>query len=65
MLSSEQRVALTWTPTESGDFVYSASVGTEAGERLLANNVRQFPLRVDADAIRVLYVEGFLRYEYK
>jgi uncharacterized membrane protein len=32
---------------------------------MLSNNARHFPLQVDADAIKVFYIEGFLRYEYK
>src|SRR5262249_24697265 len=35
------------------------------GERFLGNNAVHFPLRVDAEPIKVLYVEGFLRYEFK
>jgi uncharacterized membrane protein len=64
----EQLVSLTFTPIEAGNFVYTASVAPaapDAGEKLLANNARHFPLHVDADAIRVFYIEGFLRYEYK
>ncbi len=66
--NDEQLVGLTFTPAEAGSFVYTAAVApaaADAGEKLLANNTRHFPLQVDADAIRVYYVEGFLRYEYK
>ncbi len=63
--NDEQPVALTFTPTESGHFVYTVVVSSEAGERALANNAKHFPLHVTGEAIRVLYVEGFLRYEYK
>ena len=63
--NDEQPVALTFTPTEAGQFVYTAVVSAAAGERALANNARHFPLHVTGEAIRVLYVEGFLRYEYK
>jgi len=66
--NDEQLVSLTFTPLEAGSFVYTASVApaaADAGEKLLANNARHFPLHVDAEAIRVFYVEGFLRYEYK
>jgi uncharacterized membrane protein len=61
----EQKVSLKLTPSQAGQFVFTASVSSPAGERLLANNSQHFPLRVDAEAIRVFYVEGFLRYEYK
>jgi uncharacterized membrane protein len=66
--NDEQLVSLTFTPAEAGSFVYTAAVApaaADAGEKLLANNTRHFPLHVDAEAIRVYYVEGFLRYEYK
>jgi hypothetical protein len=61
----EHVVPITFTPTEAGSFVFTASVSSDTGEQLLANNSRHFPLQVDADAIGVLYIEGFLRYEYK
>ncbi|MFV1965669.1 MAG: glutamine amidotransferase [Pirellulaceae bacterium] len=63
--SVERLVPVTFTPTEAGTFVYTASVSSDTGEQRLANNSRHFPLQVDADAIGVLYLEGFLRYEYK
>ncbi len=66
--NDEQLVSLTFTPVEAGSFVYTATVASaaaDAGEKLLANNARHFPLQVDAEAIRVYYVEGFLRYEFK
>jgi uncharacterized membrane protein len=63
--NAEQQVALDLTPTKAGSFVFTATVECEAGERTLANNSKHFALQVDKDRIRVLYVEGFLRYEYK
>lgn len=62
---AEQWVSVPLRPTESGTFVFTATIAAEAGERLAANNARHFPLQVDADAIKVFYLEGFLRYEYK
>jgi len=61
----EQLVSIKLKPTEAGAFVYTASVAAEPGERLTANNARHFAIQVDADAIKVFYLEGFLRYEYK
>jgi uncharacterized membrane protein len=63
--SGEQKVSLNLTPRQAGSFVFTAEVKGEAGERVLANNYAHFPLRVDVEPIRVLYVEGFLRPEYK
>ncbi len=61
----EQMVSLTFTPHQPGRFVYTAAIEGEAGERYLGNNAVHFPLRVDAEPIRVLYVEGHLRAEAK
>ncbi len=61
---TEQRVTVPIKPTEAGSFVFTAVVKGDADERLLANNAQHFPLRVDAEAIRVFYIEGFLRWEY-
>jgi hypothetical protein len=61
----EQSVSVPFKPTQPGSFVFTAAVESDAGERTLANNASLFPLRVDAEKIRVLYVEGFLRPEYK
>ena len=58
-------VALNYTPDEPGSFVYTVEVKTEAGEAQKGNNAALFPLRVDAEPIRVLYLEGYLRDEYK
>ncbi len=63
--AAEQVVPLTFTPHQPGSFVFTASVESSTGERYLGNNAVSFPLRVDAEPIKVLYVEGFLRYEYK
>jgi hypothetical protein len=63
--AGQQEVALTFTPREPGSFVLTVAVEPTTGERYLGNNAQHFPLRVDAEPIKVLYVEGFLRYEYK
>lgn len=61
----ERPVALTMTPDQTGRFVFTTAVSSPAGEPNLADNVATFPLRVDKEPIRVLYLEGFLRFEYK
>ena len=63
--STEQTVTLNLTPSQAGTFVFTATVEGPAGERLTANNAAHFPLRVDSEPVRVLYLEGFLRYEFK
>jgi len=63
--NDERTVSLTLKPTQAGTFEFTAAVESAVGEKNLANNGWRFPLRVDAEPIRVLYLEGFLRYEYK
>jgi len=62
-------VTLKFKPTQAGSFVYTAAVatpeGTELKEPLLINNAATFPLQVDAEPIRVLYLEGAMRFEFK
>jgi uncharacterized membrane protein len=60
----EQLVPLTFTPREPGQFVLTAMVEGVTGERYVGNNAVHFPLQVDKEPIKVLYLEGFLRWEY-
>lgn len=62
---TEKIVNMTLTSRQAGSFVFTASIDAGTGERNLSNNTAHFPLRVDAEPIRVLYLEGFLRHEYK
>ncbi|MCX5659114.1 MAG: glutamine amidotransferase [Planctomycetota bacterium] len=62
--ASQKMVNLSFTPTEAGDFTLSAHIPEQPNERSGANNARLFKLRVEAEPIRVLYIEGFLRPEY-
>ena len=62
--NTERLVPLTFTPRHPGSFVYTATVQSDVSERYLGNNAVHFPLRVDAEPIRVLYVEGYLRDEF-
>jgi len=63
--AAEQQVGLSFTPTEPGDFVLTARVGSPKGEQTAVNNTGLFRLRVESQPIRVLYIEGTLRAEYK
>ena len=60
----QQMVAVSYTPTEPGDFTLAAHIPEQPNERTGANNAKLFKLRVEAEPIRVLYVEGSLRPEY-
>lgn len=63
--ATERRVTIDFTPAEPGQFVLAAAATPMGNERTTANNRRLFQLRVDADPVRVLYVEGTLRPEFK
>jgi hypothetical protein len=60
-----QEVDLNFVPREPGSFVLTAAVEAASGEKYLGNNAQHFPIRVDAEPIKIFYLEGFLRYEYK
>ncbi|MED5400879.1 MAG: glutamine amidotransferase [Planctomycetota bacterium] len=62
--ANQVEAVLTFEPTVAGRFMYRVEAEAAGGERVLGNNVDQFALQVNAEAIGVLYLEGFLRYEY-
>ena len=62
---AEQTVSLTLTPSQTGTFVFTEGVAGPTCERLLSNNAARFPLPGRQRTGHILYVEGFLRYEYK
>jgi len=63
--AAEKLVNISFTPAEPGDFVLTVRLPARADERTRTNNAAMFKLRVDAEPIRVLYIEGVLRTEYK
>ncbi len=62
--ATQKLVTLAYQPQEPGDFVLTVRLGAAPGERAVGNNSAMFGLKVDAEPLRVLYVEGFLRTEY-
>jgi len=62
--SAHVPATVNFTPDEVGDFVLSARLESPAGERTAANNSQAFRLRVEAEPIHVLLVEGTLRIEF-
>lgn len=62
--SIQQMFTLNFTPTEPGNFVFSARLSAKGNEPTIDNNRRMFRLTVHANSIRVLYIEGILRSEY-
>jgi len=60
-----QVVTLKYTPQQKGDFELSVEVPPDAAERVTENNMSTFPVWVGDPRVRVLYVEGVLRSEYR
>lgn len=52
------RVSFTFTPDQTGRFVYTVSVPVFPGEAVEENNQRAFTLKVIRDRVRVLHVVG-------
>ncbi|MEA3367047.1 MAG: vWA domain-containing protein, partial [Planctomycetota bacterium] len=60
-----QAVTLTFTPEETGRHTYTVRIRPDPAERRDENNERQVHVLVTDPKIRVLYVEGVVRPEYK
>jgi uncharacterized membrane protein len=60
-----QSIALTVTPTTTGRHTYTVRIPPDPAERRSENNTRDLYLLVTDPKIRVLYVEGVVRPEYK
>jgi len=60
-----QAVDLTFTPEETGRHTYTVRIRPDPAERRTENNERQVHVLVTDPKIRVLYIEGVVRPEYK
>ncbi|MEX1017977.1 MAG: glutamine amidotransferase [Phycisphaeraceae bacterium] len=60
---SERLVSIDYTPEQPGEFVLAARAGTQAQRALGGRDAKLFRLRVEAEPVRVLYIEGVLRPE--
>ncbi len=60
-----QSVTLAVTPTDLGRHTYTVEIPADPAERRGENNTRQVHLLVSDPKIRVLYIEGVVRPEYK
>ncbi|HUS46283.1 MAG TPA: glutamine amidotransferase [Phycisphaerae bacterium] len=60
-----QSVTLTVTPAETGRHTYTVEIPPDPAERRAENNTRDVYLLVTDPKIRVLYIEGVVRPEYK
>ena len=61
----DRQVQIKFTPTQAGSFIYTLQIESPTPEPILLNNAVSFPLQVDAEPIRVLYLEGAMRWEFK
>lgn len=61
----KQTAAFRYTPKQEGTFTYALSATTLPGEITTANNRRRFVQRVVGKRLRILYVEGEPRWEYR
>lgn len=62
---AEQTEVLFWRPEREGEYDLEISVAQLPGEQFPDDNTRRHHLRVDPEEIRVLYVEGYPRWEYR
>jgi len=60
-----QNVTLNYVPQRKGDFELTVSVPPDPGERITENNMAAIPVFVGDPKIRVLYIEGVVRPEYR
>ena len=61
----KQEARFTYTPDRAGRFYYTVVAASQPGEVTLANNKRAFVQTVIDKKLRVLYVEGDPRYEFR
>lgn len=58
-------VRLDFTPTEDGDLTYTIEAEPLVGEENTADNIVERTVRVAGEKLKVLYVEGEARWEYR
>ena len=63
--ATEQMVRISFVPEVEGDLDLRVAVSEMSGEHDLANNVERRLLRVEPGRIKVLYIDGYPRYEYR
>ncbi|MFH0965016.1 MAG: glutamine amidotransferase [Planctomycetota bacterium] len=63
--AKEQRATLSFTPTQVGKLYLEAKVPVQADEKIPENNSQSIILSVINPKIKVLYVQGTVRPEYK
>ncbi len=61
----QQTETLYFKPTREGDYLLEVKFTPKPGEQFTDDNVRTTPLRVQPEVIKVLYVEGRPRWQYR
>ncbi|MCC2667609.1 MAG: putative rane protein, partial [Armatimonadetes bacterium] len=61
----KQELNLSFTPDTAGAKTLSVSIPGQGGEITLSNNQKSWPIRVVDKKLRILYVEGYPRWEYR
>ncbi|VTS01757.1 hypothetical protein [Tuwongella immobilis] len=61
--NADQLVTIRWTPTQPGTFRLTARVAANQPEPVLTNNAEAVDVQVDGEPIRIVYLEGGLRWE--
>jgi uncharacterized membrane protein len=61
----ETTLKLNFTPRETGTFDYLVSVPVQAGEIVTDNNRKHFTMQVVRNKLRVLFISGNPRWEYR
>ena len=54
-----------WTPENVGDYELTVDVPVQQGELIAENNKRTVPIKVGEEALKVLLIESFPRWEYR
>ncbi|MFN3648831.1 MAG: hypothetical protein ACK47B_04545 [Armatimonadota bacterium] len=61
----KQELTLSFTPDMVGARTLSVSVPGQTGEVTLSNNRKSWPIRIVDKKLKILYVEGYPRWEYR
>ncbi|MEX2315546.1 MAG: hypothetical protein WD669_00225 [Pirellulales bacterium] len=57
--------SLLWTPKQKGDYELTVSLPVDDSEAVAENNTRVVPIAIREEALRVLLIESFPRWEYR
>lgn len=61
----KQELNLSFTPSVVGAKTLSVSIPGQPGELTLSNNQKSWPIRIVDKKLKILYVEGYPRWEYR